>query len=172
MIGVAPDEARAEIQRRALRAKARERLIPYCCFVDPAQAENYKAKHLRVAAAHLEAVERGEIKRLMMTFPPRGWKTSLGSRKMGEWFIGKRFMAGLPYAVMVASYGASLAQDEISAPVRDTVRDNPLYREVFPEVEIAKSATSSELWKLRTRDGRSDEPYAAMAAATRKCFAL
>src|SRR5574341_2188194 len=70
------------------RRKARERLIEFACYVDPKAAGWYRAKHLQKAAEYFEAVERGEIRRLIINWPPRHWKTSL-IEKFCAWYLGR-----------------------------------------------------------------------------------
>jgi hypothetical protein len=45
--------------------------------------------HLRLLAEHLEAVERGEIDRLMVFMPPRHGKSVLASTLYPAWYLGR-----------------------------------------------------------------------------------
>lgn len=47
------------------------------------------APHHRVIADHLEAVERGEIDRLIVTMPPRHGKSTLASEHFPAWYLGR-----------------------------------------------------------------------------------
>ena len=64
------DAARELLARR----KARSGLIAFTEYTNPAYAP---ASHHNLIAEKLEAVERGEIKRLMITMPPRHGKSEL-----------------------------------------------------------------------------------------------
>lgn len=52
------------------------RLISYAAYQWPGYRD---ASHHRLIARHLEAVERGDITRLMITMPPRHGKSMLAS---------------------------------------------------------------------------------------------
>ncbi len=45
--------------------------------------------HIKLLASKLEAVERGEIKRLAIFMPPRHGKSQLTSQFFPSWFIGR-----------------------------------------------------------------------------------
>ena len=153
-----------EMRRRGMKLAAQTDLTAYSTYVDPKMEAEYQAPHQLLLDQYLMRVEAGEIKRLMIFMPPRHWKTSKVSQKFAQWFIGKRFTErGEKYSVMVASYGAELAES-ISQPSRDVVRDEPLYREVFPEVKMAHSSQSAGEWGLRRKDGLGDMTYPAMVA--------
>ena len=47
-------------ERAALLRLARKYLLPYCLYVDPDQAENYQAKHLKHLMKVLQRVEAGK----------------------------------------------------------------------------------------------------------------
>ncbi len=72
--------------------------------------------HVKLLIEYLEAVERGEIRRLMVHMPPRGSKSMHCSRLFPSWWIGRHPDDG----VILASYGDSLAVDNGRA-VRDYV---------------------------------------------------
>ena len=155
------DQARRELARREL---ARRRLIPFAAYADPKVAKEYHAPHLQLLAEKLEAVERGDITRLMVFMPNRHWKSSLTSQKFPAWFIGKRATAGQPHQVMIVSYGATLAE-EISTVPRDMVRDNNLFSNVFPKVRIAANKQSASSWGIADIDSGIDEPHPCCVAA-------
>jgi predicted phage terminase large subunit-like protein len=72
------DEARAELARR--------RLMDFATLVDP----NYvPAEHLRAVCRTLEAMERGEIRNLIVLVPPRHGKTRLVSQILPAFWLGR-----------------------------------------------------------------------------------
>lgn len=65
------------------------------------------ARHLELLCSKLEAVERGEIRRLMVFMPPRHGKSEVVSKKFPAWFLGRNPTKEL----IVTSYSADLAYD-------------------------------------------------------------
>ncbi len=96
-------------------------------------------------AEKLEAIERGEIDRLMINMPPRHGKSELGSRRFPAWFLGRNPTA----TIMSASYNLDKAE-EFGGEVRDIVR-SPAYRNLFPNVELKEDTRAKGFW--RTSDG-------------------
>ena len=76
-------EAAEELLRRV---KARNSLLPFTQYT----FKDYMvAPHLEQLAAKLEAVERGECKRLIVVMPPRHGKSELVSIRFPCWYLGK-----------------------------------------------------------------------------------
>lgn len=76
------------------------------------------APHLDLLCAKLEAVERGEIRRLAVFMPPRHGKSEVVSKKYPAWYIGRN----PDKEMIVASYAAELAYD-FSRLARNTLRE-------------------------------------------------
>jgi len=85
---------------------------------------------------HLEGVERGDIKRLMIFAPPRHGKSELASRRFPAWFLGRN----PDKMIICASYGDDLAT-RFGRDVRRIVTD-PLYDKVFPGAKLYGDAKS------------------------------
>lgn len=156
--------AQQELSRRKL---ARRRLIPFCSYVDPDVAGMYQAAHLKLIASYIERAEDGSLwenvpgtgkKILLITTPPGHWKTSLVSRKLPAWFIGKRHREGKPHQVIITSYNAKLAQSSNNR-VLELVRDSQHYKNVFPGIRLSANSQSSEEWSL------AGVPYVSCKAA-------
>jgi hypothetical protein len=80
---VPPEDAAAELLRRR---KARESIIGYAEYVQP----GYEADPFHeLLGAKLEAVERGEIDRLIINTPPRHGKSQLASIHFPAWFMSR-----------------------------------------------------------------------------------
>jgi hypothetical protein len=94
----------AAAQELLNRRKARAALLAFTQYTNPAYQA---APHHRLIAEKLEAVERGEIKRLMITMPPRHGKSELASRRFPAWYVGRN--AGKQ--IIAASYNSDLAND-------------------------------------------------------------
>lgn len=96
------------------------------------------AAHHRLIARHLEAVESGEIKRLVITMPPRHGKSMLASEFFPAWYLGRN----PDHYVVTATYAQDLA-DDFGRKVRTQIAD-PLYRAIFPGVELAGDSKSAK----------------------------
>nr|MDP9473012.1 terminase family protein [Chloroflexota bacterium] len=65
---------------------SRRRLIPFTRRMFPAYQP---ARHHALIAAQLEAIERGELDRLIVTMPPRHGKSTLASEHFPAWYLGR-----------------------------------------------------------------------------------
>jgi predicted phage terminase large subunit-like protein len=80
----------------------RRHLLDYLSLVVP---EYQRANHVATIAAHLEAVERGEITRLLIDAPPRHSKSLTVAQGFASWYLGRHPR----HEVIVASYGQELS---------------------------------------------------------------
>lgn len=99
--------------------------------------------HLLLAAC-LEAVERGEIDRLIVTMPPRHGKSEQVSVRFPAWYLGRN----PDKRVIATSYAAHLAR-RFSGQARNQLLDE---RWPFP-VELSLDTQSKESWDLAGRRG-------------------
>lgn len=97
-------------------------------------------------AERLEAVERGDIDRLMLFCPPRTGKTELLVR-FAAWHVGRH----PDLAMLYASYGADLAWEK-SGDVRAVVASEE-YASIFPQVRLSPTSRSVQRWKIAGRRG-------------------
>lgn len=119
------------------RRAARANLIPFVTYTKP----NYIVSGVhRAIAEKLEAVERGEIRRLMIFMPPRGGKSELVSRRFPAWYLGRNPRNDF----ISASYGADLAV-EFGRDVRNIVASTP-YQRIFPNVTLAEDSKAKDVW--------------------------
>lgn len=148
-------DAQAEIAvKRLLRSKlARDSLLQFTHLTMPSAVEidnpdlsRYaEAPHHKLIADKLEAVDRGDILRLIITMPPRHGKSELASRRFPAWFMGRD-----PYRqVIFATYNQTFAED-FGRDVREVMK-LPEYRQVFPGTLLRSDSQSSE--RLQTTDG-------------------
>jgi predicted phage terminase large subunit-like protein len=111
------------------------RLIAYAAYQWP----GYKAaKHHRLIARHLEAVERGEITRLMISMPPRHGKSMLASEFFPAWYLGRN----PSHYVIAATYAQDLA-DDFGRKVRDQIADAS-FQAIFPGCRLKGDSKSSK----------------------------
>lgn len=130
---LSPQEAAAELLKRR---QARAGLLPFTQYTNPAYVA---APHHRLIAEKLEAVERGEIKRLMILMPPRHGKSELASRRFPAWFIGRN--AGKQ--IIAASYNSDLAND-FGREVRNIV-GSPEFVALF-DAALSEDSRAANRW--------------------------
>ena len=135
--GIKPIDAVLELSRR--------HLMDFCILMD----RTYKPSwHHELIAEHLEAVERGELKRLVISMPPRHGKSWLSSVMFPAWCLGRNFR----HQVVAASYGAELAT-HFGSKTRDLV-SSPEYRAIFP-VALREDSQAKNKWEVQSNiDGK------------------
>lgn len=121
---------------------ARESLAAYAIAN---QADYQVAPHHRLIARKLEAVERGEIKRLMIFMPPRHGKSRLASEFFPAWFLGRN-----PGRQVIACTYAQELADDFGRKVRNQLRD-PLHHAIFPACGLREDSKSAR--RFHTRGG-------------------
>src|SRR3990167_10731961 len=107
---------------RLKREKARRNLVDFVKYNFADYDTNW---HHKVLAEKLEAVERGEIRRLIVNMPPRSGKSTQVSQYLPAWYLGKH----PDREVVVASYSADLAVG-FGRNTRNLVRQNE-YKNLF-----------------------------------------
>src|SRR6516225_1071498 len=147
-LSVSPKEAAAELLRRRM---ARQSLIAFTRYTFP---QYRPAPHHQRIAEALEAVERGEKKRLMIFMPPRHGKSELASRRFPAYFIGRN----PDRSIIAASYNSDLASD-FGREVRNIV-GSKAYADLF-DVRLAEDSSARDRW--HTRQGGM---YAAAGVGT------
>lgn len=150
MMNSRPSQQAAAIELLA-RRKARAGLLDFTSYTNPAYEA---APHHRLIAEKLEAVERGEILRLMITMPPRHGKSELASRRFPSFYVGRN----PEKQIIAASYSSDLATD-FGREVRNIVA-SPEYGALFP-VSLAQDSKAANRW--HTSDGGM---YAAAGVGT------
>ena len=93
--------------------KARYHLLDFAQYTLPSYET---APHLHQIASQLEAVERGDIKRLMVFVPPRHGKSELCSIRFPAWYLGRNPQ----HQIIACSYAIDLART-FSYAVRQTI---------------------------------------------------
>jgi hypothetical protein len=116
-------------------------------FVQRTYPDYVAAPHHKLIIEKLEAVERGDLRRLMLFVPPRHGKSELASVRFPAWYIGRHPQR----KVILASYGAVLAY-KFSRRVRNLVR-SPLYGRLYPGIEMTGDAAAVGFWAWN-RDGQ------------------
>lgn len=115
------------------------RLLSYAAYQWPGYRD---AAHHRLIARKLEAVERGEIKRLMIFMPPRHGKSMLASEFFPAWYLGRN-----PEHYVIASTYAQELADDFGRKVKGQIED-PAYGAIFPGVRLAEDSKSVKRFHL------------------------
>lgn len=104
------------------------------------QFERYQiAPHHQLMARYLEAIEKREIKRLLITMPPRHGKTMLTSEFFPAWYLGRN----PDHEIMFATYSKDRAQD-VGLKVKSQM-EGVRYGEVFSTQLRSDSKSKSHL---------------------------
>ena len=109
------------------------RLISYAAYQWPGYRD---AAHHRQIARKLEAVERGDCKRLMIFMPPRHGKSMLASEFFPAWYLGRN-----PEHYVIASTYAQDLADDFGRKVKAQIQD-PSFAAIFPGVKLAEDSQS------------------------------
>ena len=140
-------ELKTLLLRRKAALLARDDLIAFARFMmpvpdtpDDVSASLYRpAKHHRVMAAALEEVEKGAYKKAPNhLLPPRHGKTKLASSHVRRLVLRSQPRK----SIIIATYSEKFAWDHGRA-VRDLI-ENPLFRQVFPDVRLKAGSASME----------------------------
>ena len=103
------------------------------------------ARHQTILDQHLEAVERGEIDRLMVFMPPRHGKSEKTSKRFPSWYLGRNPTR----QIIAASYNSDLATD-FGREVKN-IMGSPEYGDVFPSVRLRQDSRAAD--RMNTEQG-------------------
>jgi len=103
--------------------------------------ETPQAAHHKLLIDKLEAVERGDIKRLMAFMPPGSAKSTYASVVFPAWFMGRKKRRN----IIVATYASDLGR-KIGRRMRSIVKQ-PVYREIMG-TGLADDQKAADEWAL------------------------
>ena len=142
-------DALAILEELGLRRKqeaARAALLPFAKLIAPVLQIETEPKvfmvgpHHRKLATLLDAMARGEKRRILISVAPRMGKSLLSSYLFPAWFMGK-----FPNRnIIMASHTADLATD-FGRKVRDLIA-TPEYQAVFPDVKLLADSKAAGKW--------------------------
>lgn len=144
--------AQAELARRQLAAMY---LTDFASYVDPDVAATYRLPHLQLVGRYVDAALDGSLwanvpgtgqRYLFINLPPGYWKSSLISRKLPAYAVGRLKNLGLPHQIILASYNATVAQGN-NRKVLELLGDKK-YQNVFPDVVLNRNEQNAEQWSL------------------------
>lgn len=133
-----PEEAAAELLRRR---QARQGLLAFTRYTFPGYRP---APHHMLIADTLDAVARGEKKRVQIFMPPRFGKSELASKRFPAFFLG----ANPKKNIIAASYNSDLAAD-FGREVRGIV-GGAEYAALF-DVELSQDSKAANRWHTSER---------------------
>jgi predicted phage terminase large subunit-like protein len=112
------------------------------CFCAMSYPRFELAHHHRLIVDKLEAIERGEIDRLLIFLPPRHGKSLIGSTLFPAWYLGRH----PDRSIIASSYGSELATD-FGRRVRNLISDG-LFQSIFPGAKLAGDSTAAHRFSL------------------------
>ena len=131
---ISPQEANQELAKRELARRHLEWFIKY-------HFENYRVNwHHRLIIEKLEAVERGEIRKLMIFVPPRHGKSEIASINFPAWYFGRNPTK----SIIASSYNSDLAIS-FGRKARNIVGSQE-YKNLFKEVLLAEDSKAAGQW--------------------------
>ena len=96
--------------------------------------------HHKIFAEKLERVAKGKLKRLIVNMPPRHTKSEFASYLFPAWVMGRNPST----KIIQATHTAELAVG-FGRKVKNLL-DSEIYRDVFPDMELARDAKASGRW--------------------------
>ena len=125
------------------RRKASCNLIDYAKMQWPGYRDG---EHHRVIARHLEALERGDIKRLMINMPPRHGKSMLASEFFPSFYLGRN----PTHQIVTATYSQELAED-FGRKVKG-IMSGDVFKLIFPGVELSSDSQASRRFHVNSAE--------------------
>ena len=104
--------------------------------------------HINLICAELEAVRRGEVRRLAIALPPRSLKSIIVSVAYPAWLLGHEPAT----KIICASYGQQLA-DNLARDCRQVMRSD-WYRALFPATRLKSDRQSVGLFETTAGGSR------------------
>ena len=126
-----------EYLNKKVEEAAQEDFLAFLRYMNPSFSQ---ARHHEIIAEKLEAVERGDITRLMVFMPPRSGKSMMISQYFPPWYIGRN----PTHQVMALSYSIDLAE-QWGRFVRNQVTSDEFHK-VFPEVGVSADSRAAAKW--------------------------
>lgn len=122
------------------RERARNDFFSFCIYMDQGFFTSEK-KHLKHTANALQMVEKGIIKKLLLSLPPRAGKSYIVSL-FCSWFIGRNSTR----SIMRNCYGQTLA-NKFSYDIRFIIQ-TPKYLKIFPDIKLREDKANIVDWAV------------------------
>lgn len=101
-------------------------------------------RHVKLIASKLEALERRDIRRLMIFMPPRHGKSTLANELFPSWYMGRNPGQN----VITTSYSQEVASD-FGRKVRNLV-DDDRYERIFRGVQLMDDSAAAHRFTMNT----------------------
>jgi predicted phage terminase large subunit-like protein len=124
---------------------ARANLTAYKYYVSAPFSFAWDARHIRYLDEKLMAVERGEIKRLMIWMPPRHYKSQSASAHFPAWYLGRH----PDDRIIQASYSSDLVK-KFSRQARGLVQD---YGKELFNIGLSPASSAVDNWDIANHYG-------------------
>ena len=115
------------------------------CYASLQWPDYHIARHHKIIAEHLEKIESREIRRLLITMPPRSGKTMLTVEYFGAWYLGRN----PSHQIIFATYSHDKAADH-GLKIKQQM-EGDIHQAVFRECRLSKDSKSKN--KLSTTAG-------------------
>ncbi len=136
------------------REEAMESLAAYIEYVSGLKPP----RHIRFICEKLEAVARGEIKRLMISLPPGHAKSFTASQHFPAWYMSK-----YPTQNVICAAHTQELSDSFGLKIRNIIKSDE-HRKIFPDAGISSDKTAAGEWM--TLEGGSYKATAVGASVT------
>lgn len=108
--------------------------------------EYVPADYVDLICDHLQRIEQGEFRRLLLAVPPRYLKSTIVTVTFTAWMMGRH----PELKVLLASYGQDLAS-KLARDIR-TIVSTPWYRKAFPQFQFGRGKNTEAEFQT-TRNG-------------------
>lgn len=120
----------------------------FSCYIEYMTPDEPPPPHIDWLCEKLEAVERRDIMRLLISMPPGHAKSKTCSRMFPSWYLGKnqyhKFLQG--------GHTQKFCEDQFGKLTRDLI-DTPEYQKLFPEARLSQSTKGGGAWNLSNNRG-------------------
>lgn len=145
------DELLAELLRREEAIETLAGYIEYVSGLKP-------PRHIKYICERLEAVARGDIKRLMISLPPGHAKSFTASQHFPAWFLSK-----YPEKNLICAAHTQELSDSFGLKIRNIIKSDE-HRLLFPDAGISSDKSGAGEWM--TLQGGSYKATAVGASVT------
>ncbi len=120
------------------RSRARGDLLEFARAVYP---HFITGRHHHVLAENLKKIATGELRRLIISVPPRHSKSLLASFLFPAWYIG-----AYPDRKLIITSNIEKLAVGFGRQVRNLITSSEVYQSIFPDLKVSKDAKAAGLW--------------------------
>ncbi|MDX0267650.1 phage terminase large subunit [Sinorhizobium meliloti] len=131
---------------KELRALARDDVTAFAEYINP---DEPPAPHHVWMCEKLEAMERRETLRMILSMPPGHAKSTYSSRIYPAWYMGRN----VKHKYIQAGHTTTFCESEFGKKTKAII-DSDAFRDVFPDVYLATDAKAAGNWSLAGTGGQ------------------